>query len=308
MSFPSAFSLELKRILSAKQAHDYSCLSDKESNYLLDSKKFQCGENCLFKLTLTNFGNKNYNKTPYFTPGMRNQGHSLDSCQLMVERYKQREKEENIEEHISFYREKNKLIIDLDLVRGMLAKVNNPKQKDGEIDSNETESQTPENQSSVASNYEKTFRSHIKHLSTLVNYFLEFEHGEKYSFYNKNGQEINLKNYVVNLAHIEQHNIILTDPHIYHDNATVSDMGEYFLVRFHSEVSLGLVITRPTITINKELATHHGVKGKLKILEKASKDNEPLRLFFFGKFRQYKSKYINPDVSYGDILDYLVIS
>lgn len=61
-------------------------------------------------------------------------------------------------------------------------------------------------------------------------------------------------------------------------------------------------------TINKKLAIHHGVKGKLKILEKASKDNEPFRLFFFGKFRQYKSKYINPDVSYGDILDYLVIS
>ena len=60
---------------------------------------------------------------------------------------------------------------------------------------------------------------------------------------------------------------------------------------------------------NKSLADHHGVKGKLKTLEKAARDKQPVKLFYFGKFRKHSSnKYINPDVGYEEILDYLVIS
>lgn len=121
MSFPSAYSLELGTDLSAKEAYDFSRTPVGSPHHLTDAKKFQCGEKCPFKLTLANFNNPDFNKTPYFTPGARNQEHNPDYCQRMIEHYRQREQETTIENHICFSREKNQLIIDLDLVKGTLA-------------------------------------------------------------------------------------------------------------------------------------------------------------------------------------------
>ncbi|ESR08777.1 hypothetical protein IUSA1_10520, partial [Streptococcus iniae IUSA1] len=162
----------------------------------------------------------------------------------------------------------------------------------------------------------KTFRSHVKQLSTLIQYFLEYQSGEKYTFYSKNKREIQLEKYFVKLEEAGQRGINLEDVHIYYDTASVisktfesNPENDYFLIIFNSECTLDSTSSHPTITINKRLANHHGVKGKLKTLEKAAKDKQPLKLFYFGKFRKHSSnKYINPDVGYEEILDYLVIS
>lgn len=65
MSFPSAYSLELGTDSSAKEAYDFSRTPVGSPHHLTDAKKFQCGEKCPFKLTLANFNNPDFNKTPY---------------------------------------------------------------------------------------------------------------------------------------------------------------------------------------------------------------------------------------------------
>lgn len=318
MSFPSAYSLELRTDLSAKEAYDFSRTPAGSSHHLTDAKKFQCGEKCSFKLTLANFNNPDFNKTPYFTHGARNQEHDPKNCQRMIEHYQKREQEVTTVNHGSFSREKNKLIIDLDLVKGSLAIVSKPRQKNENTPSSETSHTkvTQPNSRSSSTVDTKTFRSHVKQLSALIRYFLEYQSGEKYTFYSKNKQEIQLERYFVNLAEADQKGINLEDVHIYYDTASVKYFDNklqpeksYFLVRFNSKCTIDGVTNYPSITINKSLADHHGVKGKLKTLEKAAKDKQPLKLFYFGKFRKHSSKkYINPDVGYEDILNYLVIS
>ncbi|MCU0081774.1 hypothetical protein [Streptococcus danieliae] len=311
MSFPFAYSLELETDLTAEKAHDYSC-----NQILTDAKNFQCGENCSFKLTLANFNKPDYTKTPYFTPGERNQIHD-SNCQRMIDHYQKREQEEGAKNYGSFSREKNKIIIDLNLVKGTLANIANPKQLNKNTQSSKTSSTgiIPRSSNS-SSNIDKTFRSHVKQLSALVHYFLEYQSGEKYTFYNKSRQEIQLKRHFVNLAEVDQRGINLEDVHIYYDTATVKYFdnklqpeNSYFLVKFNSKCTIDGVTNYPSITINKSLADHHGVKGKLKTLEKAAKDKQSIKLFYFGKFRKHSTnKYINPDVGYEEILDYLVIS
>lgn len=318
MSFPSAYSLELQETLSAEKAGAYSRLPSNDKHHLENYKQFQCSESCSFKLSLTNFGEKNYTKTPYFTPGARNQSHDPDNCQLIVKHYQQREEEVTSVDYDSFRREKNKLIIDLDLVKGVLADVTKSRQK-SEITSATEASNTEVRHRHVQSTStvdNKTFRSHVKQLSALIQYFLEYQSGEKYTFYSKDKREIQLERYFVKLEEAGQRGINLEDIHIYYDTASVNSFDyedhpekNYFLVRFNSICTIDGVTNNPSIMINKSLAEHYGVKGKLKTLEKAAKDKQPLKLFYFGKFRKHNSnKYINPDVGYEEILDYLVIS
>lgn len=318
MSFPSAYSLELKTDSTAKDAYDFSRSPVDSSHHLTDAKKFQCGEKCPFKLTLANFNNLDFNKTLYFTPGSRNQEHDSDNCQRMIEHYQQREQEVTSENHICFSREKNKLIIDLDLVKGSLAIVTEPRQKNESTPSSEINNTevTHRHSRSSSTDDNKTFRSHIKQLTALIRYFLEYQSGEKYTFYSKNKQEIQLERYFVNLAEADQRGINLEDVHIYYDTATVdyhlnkdNPDNSYFLIRFHHICSIDNINNRPTIIINETKAQYHGVGYKIKILKRAAKDGEPLKVFFFGSFIKHPiRKFINPNISPIDILDYLVLS
>ena len=316
MSFPSAYSIELRTDLSAKEVYDFSRTPVGSPHHLTDAKKFQCGERCSFKLTLANFNNPDFNKTPYFTPGARNQKHNPDYCQRMIEHYQQREQEVTTENLGSFSREKNKLIIDLDLVKGALATITKPRQKNENSPSSEinnTEIVHRHSRSSSTADT-KTFRSHIKQLTALIRYFLEYQSGEKYTFYSKNKQEIQLEKYFVNLAEADQRGINLEDVHIYYDTATVdyhldedNPDNSYFLIRFHHVCSIDSVNNRPTIIINETKSQHHGVGYKIKILKRAAKDGEPLKVFFFGSFIKHPNrKFINAKVGPIDILDYLV--
>lgn len=318
MSFPSAYSLELGIDLSAKEAYDFSRTPVGSSYHLTDAKMFQCGENCPFKLTLANFNNPDFNKTPYFTPGARNQKHNPDYCQHMIEHYQQREQETTIDNQGCFSREKNQLIIDLDLVKGALAIVSKPRQKSENIPSSEISNTEVKHRYSRSSPTvdTKTFRTHIKQLTALIRYFLEYQSGEKYTFYSKTKQEIQLEKYFVNLAEAGKRGINLEDIYIYYDTATVNyhlnkdnPDNSYFLIRFHHVCSIDNVNNRPTIIINETKSQHHGVGYKIKILKRAAKDGEPLKVFFFGSFIKHPNKkFINPNVSPIDILDYLVFS
>lgn len=78
VTYPNAFSTELREELSSERAHSLSV-----KKILSDSKSFQCSEDCsTFKLTLTNFGKKDYIYSPYFRPGGLNQSHA-PNCSLM---------------------------------------------------------------------------------------------------------------------------------------------------------------------------------------------------------------------------------
>lgn len=316
MSFPTAYSLELKQELTAKEAHDFSLLPLGNPNRLSDRYQFQCSKSCSFKLTLTNFAEPNYTKAPYFTSGARNQIHDPHNCQLMIKHYQEREQETQIKNYGSFSREKNKLIIDLNLVRGVLATIARPRQKDEET--NPTKATVPQFHHHGNNNPvdERTFRSHIKQLSTLVRYFLDYQSGEKYTFYNMDRQEIQLEKYFVSLARAKQKGVNLEEVHIYYDTATVdyhldkdNPDNNYFLIRFQHICSINNINNRPTIIINETKSQHHGVGYKIKILRRAAKDREPLKVFFFGSFMKHPSrKFINPKVNPTDILDYLVFS
>jgi len=316
MSYEKAYSLEANIDLTPLEAHRRSILSTGDFNKLYDNRAFQCGKLCPFKLTLTNFGSEDYNKTPHFTPGARNQVHDCQNCDVIVKNYELRELETGKENHGSFYRDKNKIIIDVDLVKGDLAVISQPRQK-----GNEPQMSGPLSNSKTKSRKskyidDKTFKMHIKRLKDLVQYYLDEQAGERYTFFNKNNKEINLSKYFIDLSEAGQRNINLEDVHIYFDNASVRYINfedkpenDYFLVQFKSKCTLNNVTATPTITINKQLASHRGVKYKLDILEKAAKDKQPLRLFFFGRFKKHPTKdYINPAVKHEDILDYLVIS
>lgn len=316
MSYEKAYSLEANIDLTPLEAHRRSILSTGDFNKLYDKRAFQCGKLCPFKLTLTNFGLEDYNKTPHFTPGARNQVHDCQNCDVIVKNYELRELETEKENHGSFYRDKNKIIIDVDLVKGDLAVISQPRQKENEpqMSGPLSNSKTKSRESKYID--DKTFKMHIKQLKDLVQYYLDEQAGERYTFFNKNNEEINLSKYFIDLAEAGQRNINLEDVHIYFDNASVRYINfedklenDYFLVQFKSKCTLNNVTATPTITINKKSASHRGVKYKLDILEKAAKDGQPLRLFFFGRFKKHPTKdYINPAVKHVDILDYLVIS
>lgn len=318
MSFPTAYSLELKRELTAKEAHDFSLLPLGNPHRLSDCYQFQCSKGCSFKLTLTNFAEPNYTKAPYYTSGARNQTHDPYNCQLMIKHYQEREQEVVSENHGCFSRERNKLIIDIDLVKGALAIVAKPRQKNENTPSSETSNTEITHQHSRSSSTvdDKTFRSHVKQLSTLIRYFLEYQSGEQYTFYSKNKQEIQLEKYFVSLAKAKQKGINLEEVHIYYDTATVdyhldkdNPDNNYFLIRFQHICSIDNINNRPTIIINETKSQHHGVGYKIKILRRAAKDREPLKVFFFGSFMKHPSrKFINPKVNPTDILDYLVFS
>lgn len=316
MSYKTAWSLELETDIEAKEAHNRSLLKNGNCRKINDAKKFQCGEKCDFKLTLTNFGKENYTKAPHFTPGERNQKHNSEECGVILKKYNERNKEEVIENFNSFYRDKNKLVIDIDLVRGELAKISISQTKNENSDICTTLTKRNASNSEGNSTSKTIIKEHIKNLAKLVEFYLEYESGELYTFYNKNNQEINLEDYFVNLKTYEVNKVNLEDIHIYFDTVSVDyrtdtekPENNYFLIKFISECTIEDVSAKPSIVINKNRAKHHGVKGKLKILEKAAKDGQPLKLFYFGSFRKHQNgKYINPSISNDYILDYLVIS
>lgn len=83
MSYEKAYSLEANIDLTPLEAHRRSILSTGDFNKLYDKRAFQCGKLCPFKLTLANFGLEDYNKTPHFTPGARNQVHDCQNLSLI---------------------------------------------------------------------------------------------------------------------------------------------------------------------------------------------------------------------------------
>lgn len=312
MKFTTAYSLELETDLSSEEAYNLSLVNS--TYHLTDAKKFQCGKNCSFKLTLANFNKHSFKKNPYFTPGARNQRHDPD-CQLMLKHYRQREQESiPTKKEPLFNREHSNIIIDLEQIKETLASF-------GSVETNSSsrnnDAQSLRSHSFPTVNSEN-YHHYVKRLNQLINLYLDYQSGEKYIFYLKDGQQIQLEKYFVNLAESKEREISLADAHIYYDTAFVSlrsfaskSENDYFLITLSSKCMLDGVITQPTILINKKLANHRGVKFKLKILEKAAKDRKPLKIFYFGKFRKHTSnsrEFINPDVTSKKILDYLVIS
>ena len=190
MSYEKAYSLEANIDLTPLEAHRRSILPTGDFNKLYDKRAFQCGRLCPFKLTLTNFGLEDYNKTPHFTPGARNQVHDCQNCDVIVKNYELRELETEKENHVSFYRDKNKIIIDVDLVKGDLAVISQPRQKENEpqMSGPLSNSKTKSRESKYID--DKTFKMHIKRLKDLVQYYLDEQAGERYTFFNKNNKEI----------------------------------------------------------------------------------------------------------------------
>lgn len=296
-TYPTAFSTELKRDMDSEEAYQASI--NRELN---DKKAFQCSEDCpTFKLTLTNFGKKEYIYSPYFRPGSLNQVHS-PSCSIIKRNYDNRIGTK--ESSYIFSRTDSNVIVDLNLIKGVLLPPEDSKEKNtsginGGIATKKTTENNEETESKLA-------YKHIKSLARLVKIYFDSKEGELYRFFDMNRNEITLSDYFEELyvdKEIEEHvnKIYYGEVSIFKKNPT---NDPYFHIRFTSPCKVNGKQVTPTVNINLRLADHRGVKSKIKQLEKLSESKEKFTLFYFGSFID-NDPYLNFDKPHNEIIDYL---
>ena len=159
---------------------------------------------------------------------------------------------------------------------------------------------------------EKTFNSHVKSLSRLVQLYKEFKSGEKYTFLDSSGNKLNLDLYFQNLENnslINEH-----ETKVYYSKATVRyfkadhKKDSYFLIRIKQNCQMDNLRISPTFIINESLANQQGVKQRLETLKKADKKKQELTIYYLGPFKKYQNSYINASIPHEKILRHIVLS
>ncbi|MEI5992376.1 hypothetical protein A5881_003932 [Enterococcus termitis] len=296
VTYPNAFSTELREELSSERAHSLSV-----KKILSDSKSFQCSEDCsTFKLTLTNFGKKDYIYSPYFRPGSLNQSHA-PNCSLMKKNYENRIGTQ--ETSYIFSRIDSNIIVDLNLLKGLLTPSENPT-KMTPTSTNVTIGYTSHNGEKELGS--KHTYQHIKSLAKLVRLYFDSKEGELYRFFDRNRNEIILSDYFEEL-YLEKE-VVEHKNKIYYGLVNIfkknPENDPYFHIRFCSPCKIYDNIVTPTVNINIRLATHRGVKKKIQQLDRLCETKEEFTLFYFGSFK-YNDPYLNFDKSHQEIIDYL---
>lgn len=305
-TYDTAYSLESKPPLNldAKIAHDLSV-----KHQLTNRHAFQCSDTCHFQLTLTNFAKKNYIQTPHYRSSHLDQRH--DSCKLIQNR-----KEERIgttdNTHTSYQRKDSELIIDIDLVNGSLVQLTNAQTliKEQVKTPNKKSRSHPSPYS--LSNLNREIVEHIKSLRKIIEYYIDTQQGELYTFKDKNGNKLNLKEHFIKLypgieLPYNKVNIYFGDAKIFLNEGPY---GNYFTLKFLDECSIEKILLRPSVNINFNNSNHHGVGSKFKQLERLSKSKSKCLVFFLGQFVINESNgnfYLNLLGDSKSILDYLVI-
>ena len=301
-TYPEAYSIELGHNIEPMDAYNLSL-----SKILKNKHNFQCDKNCPFGLTLINFGKSPYTKEPHFRTSNFDQVHSVN-CPVVQNRYEKRAQETTIEESYTFKRDKNTVKVDINLVTATFTEITNSLKTEEQV-STEIRSK----KSTISENIsEKTFNSHVKSLSRLVQLYKEFKSGEKYTFLDSSGNKLNLDLYFQNLDNnslINEH-----ETKVYFAKATVryvkadQEKDSYFLIRIKQNCQIDNLRTPPTFIINESLANQQGVKQRLETLKKADKKKKELTIYYLGPFKKYKNSYINASIPHEKILKHIVLS
>lgn len=306
ITYPKAFNTEINDILTPDEAHDYSL-----QNKLTKPRNFQCGINCDFQLTLTNFAKKDYVQSPHFTPGKRNQVHS-SSCDLMIHRKEQR-KLDSMETNKVFYRDKSNIKVDMDFTTGLLSKIaSGTHQNTSDYLENDGIAK-PTKLNKKSKNISKASTSTIlKSLKKLIDYYHDFKQGELLTFTDMSDNPLNLDKIFTELSP----NLDITDysPKIYFGMATVRFVEDverpYFIISYKNKISFAGVLGSPSKIINEAAANVQGSKTKVNHLKRLAKSREEFMLYYFGGFKLNQSNgrgYINFDKEYGEEIKYIFI-
>lgn len=301
-TYPEAYSIELGYNIEPMDAYNLSL-----AKILKNKHNFQCDKNCPFGLTLVNFGKSPYTKEPHFRTSNFDQVHSVN-CPVVQNRYEKRAQETTIEESYTFERDKNAVKVDINLVTATFTEITNSLRTEEQV-STEIRSKKSTTSNHIA---KKTFNSHVKSLSRLVQLYKEFKSGEKYTFLDSSGNKLNLDLYFQNLDNnslINEH-----ETKVYYSKATVryikaaQEKDSYFLIRIKQKCQIDNLRISPTFIINESLANQQGVKQRLETLKKAAKKSKELTIYYLGPFKKYKNSYINASVPHEKILRHIVLS
>lgn len=301
-TYPEAYSIELGHNIEPMDAYNLSL-----SKKLKNKHNFQCDKNCPFGLTLINFGKSPYTKEPHFRTSNFDQVHSVN-CPVVQNRYEKRAQETTIEESYTFERNKNTVKVDINLVTATFTEITNSLKTEEQV-STEIRPKKSTTSNNIS---EKTFNSHVKSLSRLVQLYKEFKSGEKYTFLDSSGNKLNLDLYFQNLDNnslINEH-----ETKVYFAKATVryfkaaQEKDSYFLIRIKQNFQMGNLIIPPTFIINESLANQQGVKQRLETLKKADKKKKELTIYYLGPFKKCKNSYINASIPHEKILKHIVLS
>ncbi|MCW2280167.1 hypothetical protein [Lactococcus lactis] len=297
-----AYSTELQRYLEPLEAHQYSINSKLHSKY-----HFQCGEFCRFKLTLVNFGKEKFIQPPHYRSSTFDQIHE-PGCQVVKEHYEARKGTHEVSQLWS--RSESKVIVEINLIKGLLAKIKNSESLTNPTNPSEIFSLSNNTTKDLQVEKDKKIvAQHIKSLKKLIKLYLSYLQGEQYQFLDINNQKIDLNSYFIKLGVFKM--ITPNKIGIYYGQAKVYSYDKikspYFHVRFTSPCrTLNLREISPSVNINKEKALHRGVKGKILQLEKLSKSKKPFLLFYFGSFIEKEEQYLNFARKSEEILDYFI--
>lgn len=301
-TYPEAYSIELGYNIEPMGAYNLSL-----SKILKNKHNFQCDKNCPFGLTLVNFGKSPYTKEPHFRTSNFDQVHSVN-CPVVQNRYEKRAQETTIEESYTFERDKNTVKVDINLLTATFTEITNSLKTEEQV-STEIRSRKSTTSNNIS---EKTFNSHVKSLSRLVQLYKEFKSGEKYTFLDSSGNKLNLDLYFQNLENnslINEH-----ETKVYYSKATVRyfkadhKKDSYFLIRIKQNCQMDNLRISPTFIINESLANQQGVKQRLETLKKADKKKQELTIYYLGPFKKYQNSYINASIPHEKILKHIVLS
>ena len=301
-TYPEAYSIELGHNIEPMDAYNLSL-----AKKLKNKHNFQCDKNCPFGLTLVNFGKSPYTKEPHFRTSNFDQVHSVN-CPVVQNRYEKRAQETTIEESYTFERDKNTVKVDINLLTATFTEITNSLKTEEQV-STEIRSRKSTTSNNIS---EKTFNSHVKSLSRLVQLYKEFKSGEKYTFLDSSGNKLNLDLYFQNLENnslINEH-----ETKVYYSKATVRyfkadhKKDSYFLIRIKQNCQMDNLRISPTFIINESLANQQGVKQRLETLKKADKKKQELTIYYLGPFKKYQNSYINASIPHEKILKHIVLS
>lgn len=306
-TYATAYSTDLKKDLDPMEAYQFSL-----EKKVADSHNFQCSKNCHFKLTLVNFGKnpQDFVKPPHFRTSNLEQKHEKD-CPIVQSHYESRKGTSS--QSLLWNRTDSKVIVEIDLINGLLAKIKNSETVKTNLFRSEETTITRTNTSSKNNNEKeiKLFLQHIKSLRKLIQLYFSYLQGEKYQFVDKNNQQIDLNIFFTKLSVYK----MITEGHIsiYYGKAKVffkdCPEGPYFHLRFTSPCRMNnLRGVAPSVNINLKKAEHHGVKGKISELKKLAKSKKSFTLFYFGSFKEVKKQYINFSRPTEQILDFLIFN
>ena len=273
--------------------------------------KFYCGENCSVELTCINLTvdrSKDTGKMkPYFAERIQDQTHSKDCDRrkkFIAEHSKVKAK------NSSYFFNDGKLIFDFDVINGLDVSENTSKRVNSNSSNNNSKTNTPTTQVVTIKNKTNTTKAnrtfHTKNLEKIVELFEKYNtfnlHKDFPNVYDKARNKISFDDIFKKIQGCKIDN---NGYYIYYGQAHADNYNENGLIlRFTGKgATLDKITVKPSVIIGKdefEKDRKKGVYEELKRYAKRWKEDKKSKdsyfnLYFLGKFRKSKDKYIDFD-------------